>query len=243
MKMMRKTSKRAGSGWPAAAMLASACLAGGCGASGELSRAGEMPADAYVEVGAADGAAAGERDAWIWWNELVARYDGAFAGLIARSNPEIEPPRVRYTEWNVIESTHNRAVVEQGVWSVDPPRLAPNGPRGFAETLSVRFLPVEEEMNDKDDVLQGSKLYRDAYVRAWAAAYSMALFDREIALDDWVEDRYDIYRADVLIANGQMVAPKVDRVAEPVGYQPYRKAELREVWTMIGGNLSIGFQP
>ena len=243
MKIRRKLSNAVAHGVAAAFLLAGAGLVGGCGSSGAASRSGEMPTEAYVELGAADGAAAGERAAWVWWNDLVARYDGAFAGLIARSTPEIEPPRVRFTEWNVIESTDDKALVEQGVWLVDPPRLAPNGTKGFAETLSVRFLPVGPDVNSKDEALQGSKAYRDAYVGAWAAQYAAALHDREIALDAWVEDRYDIYRADVLIANGQMVAPKVARAAEPVEYQPYRKAELREVWTLIGGNLLEGFQP
>lgn len=226
-----------------AALFALACVSlslAGCGSQGTVGRSVEIPQSAWAEMGAAEGAAAGEREGWAWWNRLISKYDAAFARLILRHSPEIDPARAHFSEWAVLESNEREAIVEEGIWLVDQPRLAPYGAKGFAGSLSVHSPPAAPA----GDRTWRPSAFQKAYAQAWAASYAAALHEREIALEEWIKDRYAIYRADVLIANGQVVAPKVSRTADKAHpQQPYRRAEKREVWVLSGGTFSSGSRP
>ena len=221
----------------ALALLACLLAVGGC-SSGQRAGRQNVSKPAWVEIGAADGLDAGEGAAWDYWNAMVEQYDGAFASLITRSSPEIDPARARFTEWAVLESTSGEALVEEGIWVLEEPRLVPYGTKGFAEELAVRYLPIPES----GDLLKRKRPreYEDAYAHAWETAYTATLHEREIALEKWIEDRFAIYQADMLIANGKVVEPKVDRQQQTVPHEPNRKAERREIWVLSGGVFSLG---
>ena len=223
-------------------------LSGGCSSSSDES----VPAVVWIEAGHVDGAKAGEVAAWDYWNGLVEEYDGLFAPLIARSSPEIDPARARFVDWVVLESTSGSAVVEESVWMLDGPQLVPYGVRGFSSALSVRYTSAVSggapafpgfDVTDRDDKDEDGdsgdmKLYRDAYASAWEETYARTLHERELALEKWLDDRIAVYHADVLIAGGRVVAPRVEREPVDVPYNPERSVERREAWSLSGGVFS-----
>ena len=192
----------------------------------------------WVELGSAHGGAAGEIAAWQWWNETVELHDGAFAALIARPNPLIGPLEAHFTERAILSSNGSEAVVEEEVWLLEGARLAPFGTKGFAESLVVRAVNASEP----GGLVLGEnppKAYREAYARGWAAAYTRALHDREQALELWVERRYAVYRADVLIARGDVEAPSVKRERVAAEASKHRRAARREEWTLEDGRFAV----
>ena len=192
----------------------------------------------WVAIGSADGAAAGEVAAWDWWNDTVELHDGAFAALIARPNPLVQPLEAHFTERAILYLNGSEAVVEEEVWLLEGARLAPFGTKGFAESLVMRAV---DEYEPRAPLLGENppRAYRDAYARGWAEAYSRALQEREEALDRWLERRYAVYRADVLIARGEVKAPTVKRERIAPEASEHRRAARREEWTLEDGRFAV----
>ena len=205
----------------------------GCGTTKGAGLEEESPH--WVELGSADGARAGTAAAWQWWNGLVEAYDPAFAREIARPNPLIQPAEAVFTERKIESAGENKALVEEEVWLLKGARLAPYGTKGFAESLTVRHKAEEP----RAEILGQTppRAYREAYARAWAAEYARALHEREEALDHWLERRYSVYRADVLMARGDVQPVQVVRERLTPTASANRRAGRSEMWTLSGGEF------
>ena len=234
---------RAPGAWPLLkAMCVLACawgLLAGCGTQGLVGQSLEVPETVWTEIGAADGAVAGKRDGWAWWNRMIAEYDGAFARLTARPSAQIHPAGSYLSGPYLRDSIRRDADLEMHDLLVDQPRLAPYGAGGFAESLSVRYLPPGKPMGLK----RRPAAYHGAFGRAWAVSYAAALHEREIALERWIRERHAFYRADELIADSRVGGPKVSRLAEKVDPEPHRRNNKREVWILSGGVFSSDTLP
>ena len=216
-------------------VIACACgLVAGCGTQGLVGQSLEVPETVWAEMGAADGAVAGRRDGWAWWNRMILEYDGAFARLSARPRPEINLAGAYFSEPQTRGSSRRDAVPEEGDKLPGQPSLAPYGGGGFAESLSVRYLPPRQPMELK----RRPAAYHGAFAGAWAASYAAALHEREIALERWIKDRHASYRAYGLIAGSRVGGAKAGRLAEKVHPQPRRGDRQREVWILSGGAFS-----
>ena len=213
-------------------------LVAGCGTQGLVGQSFEVPETVWAEMGAADGVVAARRDGWAWWNRMISEYDGAFARLSTRPRPEINPAGSYFSGPETRGSSRRDAVPEEGDWLPDQPSLALYG-GGFAESLSVRYLPPRQPLELK----RRPAAYHGAFARAWAVSYAAALHEREIALERWLRDRHAFYRADELIADSRVGGPKVSRLAEKVDPEPRRRNNKREVWILSGGVFSSDTLP
>lgn len=218
--------------WLAAA---AAVVALGCSSTGggRATLAADNPQ--WAEIGLADGARAGERAAWQWWNQRVEAVDGVFAAETARPLGIVDPPRAYHAERIVIESTPDVAVVEQDVLLLSRSRLVPDGIPGFADVLRVP-IPLEQA-SAVTRLEKQPPAYRKAYAEGWNAAYTRALHEREKELDRWVMDRYAVFRADWLARYGGMEPVRVLRQAEPPESSATRRAGRRERWRVVGGRF------
>ena len=207
----------------------------GCGTSGQAAKLPHESAH-WTEIGMADGAATGERAAWEWWNGKIAEYDILFAAEIARSDTIIDPPRAYYADQAVLFTSPSEAVVEEEVILLSRGQLAPDGVPGFAARLRVAVPSRRPSSLEEIDQRPPGK-YRKAYALGWTAAYTRALQERVVVLDQWVQDRYAIFRADWLTRRGDVRPSSVVREEMPVYADPTRKVGARKRLVLVGGEF------
>lgn len=218
---------------PAAAVALAAIFAAGCATSDGTKLDPGNPQ--WREIGLDEGAKAGERAAWMWWNKRVDEVDGLFAAEIARPQGIIDPTRAYFIERVIRQRTPEEAVVEEEVILLSRAKLAPDGVPGFADSLRVPVPPADPS---PIRALKGHpEAYREAFAEGWNAAYTRSLHEREMELDLWVLDRYAVFRADWLARYGGMDPARVLREPQTPENHATRRAARRERWRVIEGEF------